>query len=99
MKALALYVILVVIGAFIATAIGYGVEISGGISWQICWFPFVSCFSIVVSASTLSLLVFLILFFTNFVVSWIAVIYIMDGSFADADGRLAQLEIERTRRD
>jgi hypothetical protein len=99
MKALVLYVILVATGAFIAAAIGYGVEMSGGISWQICWFPFLSCFTIAVAASTLSLLVFLLLFFANFVVSWIAVIYIMDGSFADADGRLAQLEIERAQRD
>lgn len=50
-----------------------------------------------VSASA-SLIVFLALFFTNFVVSWIAVIYIMDGSFKDAQGHQAQLEIERTGR-
>ncbi len=42
-----------------------------------------------------SLIVFLALFFANFVVSWIAVILVMDGSLKDADGRKAQLEIER----
>jgi divalent metal cation (Fe/Co/Zn/Cd) transporter len=45
-----------------------------------------------------SLIVFLALFFANFVISWIAVIYIMDGSFKDAQGRQAQAEIERARR-
>jgi hypothetical protein len=42
-----------------------------------------------------SLVVFLALFFANFVVSWIAVIFIMDGSLQDAQGRRAQNEIER----
>ena len=42
-----------------------------------------------------SVFVFLILFFANFVVSWIAVIFVMDGSFKDALGRQAQIEIER----
>jgi hypothetical protein len=32
------------------------------------------------------------------VVSWIAVILIMDGSLKDAQGRQAQIEIERARR-
>jgi hypothetical protein len=50
-----------------------------------------------VSATT-SLMVFLALFFANFVVSWIAVILIMDGSLKDADGQKAQLEIERAAR-
>jgi len=45
-----------------------------------------------------SLIVFLALFFTNFAASWIAVILIMDGSLKDAQGRQAQLEIERARR-
>jgi hypothetical protein len=45
-----------------------------------------------------SLIVFLSLFFANFVVSWIAVILIMDGSLKDAQGRQAQIEIERARR-
>jgi len=42
-----------------------------------------------------SLVVFLTLFFANFVTSWIAVILVMDGTLADAQGRQAQLEIER----
>lgn len=46
-------------------------------------------------SATASLVVFLALFFANFVVSWIAVIFVMDGTFADAQGRLAQREIER----
>jgi hypothetical protein len=45
-----------------------------------------------------SLIVFLALFFANFAVSWIAVIYIMDGSFKDAQGQQAQLDIERAGR-
>lgn len=45
-----------------------------------------------------SLIVFLVLFFANFAVSWIAVIFIMDGSLADAQGRQAQREIERRAR-
>jgi hypothetical protein len=49
-------------------------------------------------SATASLIVFLALFFTNFAVSWIAVIYIMDGSFKDAQGQQAQLEIEGTGR-
>jgi len=47
---------------------------------------------------TASLIVFLALFFTNFVVSWIVVIFIMDGSLKDAHGRQAQFEIERAAR-
>jgi hypothetical protein len=46
-------------------------------------------------SATASLIVFLALFFTNFAASWIAVIFIMDGSFQDAQGRRAQMEIER----
>jgi hypothetical protein len=46
-------------------------------------------------SSTASLIVFLALFFTNFVVSWIGVIFVMDGTFSDAQGRVAQSEIER----
>jgi hypothetical protein len=49
-------------------------------------------------SATASLIVFLALFFANFAVSWIAVIYIMDGSFRDAQGRQAQIEIERAGR-
>jgi hypothetical protein len=77
MKALVLYLIFVTIGALVATAIGYYVEIS-------------------VSAAV-SLIVFLSLFFTNFVVSWIAVILVMDGSLKDPYGEQAQIEIERSR--
>ena len=46
-------------------------------------------------SSAASLIVFLTLFFTNFVVSWIAVILVMDGTLKDAQGRHAQLEIEK----
>jgi len=49
-------------------------------------------------SATASLIVFLSLFFANFVASWIAVILIMDGSLKDAQGRQAQIEIERARR-
>ncbi len=49
-------------------------------------------------SSAVSLIVFLALFFANFVVSWIAVILIIDGSLQDAQGRRAQTEIERARR-
>jgi hypothetical protein len=49
-------------------------------------------------SATASLVVFLALFFTNFVASWIAVILVMDGSLQDAQGRQAQMEIERRAR-
>jgi hypothetical protein len=49
-------------------------------------------------SATASLIVFLALFFANFVVSWLAVIFVMDGSLKDAHGRQAQLDIERTAR-
>jgi hypothetical protein len=49
-------------------------------------------------SSAASLVVFLALFFANFVVSWIAVILVMDGSLRDAQGRQAQLDIERSGR-
>ena len=49
-------------------------------------------------SSAASLIVFLALFFANFVVSWIAVIFIMDGSFKDAQGRQAQIDIEKAGR-
>jgi hypothetical protein len=75
MKALILYVVFVLIGALIATGIGYYVEIE--------------------FSSATSLLVFLPLFFANFVASWIAVILVMDGTLKDAQGRQAQLDIER----
>jgi hypothetical protein len=49
-------------------------------------------------SSTASLIVFLALFFANFAVSWIAVIFAMDGTLKDAQGRQAQLDIERSGR-
>jgi hypothetical protein len=49
-------------------------------------------------SSTASLIVFLFLFFSNFAVSWIAVILAMDGSLKDAQGRQAQLDIEKSGR-
>jgi hypothetical protein len=78
MKALILYVVFVIIGALIATGIGYWVEKE--------------------FSSTLSLVVFLALFFANFGISWIALIFVMDGSLKDAQGRQAQLDIERSGR-
>jgi hypothetical protein len=46
-------------------------------------------------SSTASLIVFLALFFANFVASWIAVIFVMDGSLKNAQGRQDQLDIEK----
>jgi hypothetical protein len=46
-----------------------------------------------VSAS-LSLIVFLAMFFANFAVSWLATILVMDGSLKDGQGRTAQLAAE-----
>jgi hypothetical protein len=43
-----------------------------------------------------SLIVFLSLFFANFVVSWIGVIFAMDGTLKNAQGRQDQLDTERT---
>jgi hypothetical protein len=45
---------------------------------------------------TVSLIVFLALFFVNIVISWLAVIVVMDGSLKDAQGKQAQLDIERS---
>jgi hypothetical protein len=78
MKALILYVLFVIIGALVATGIGYWVEKE--------------------FSSTLSLIVFLAMFFANFGVSWLAVILVMDGSLKDAQGRQSQLDIERSGR-
>jgi hypothetical protein len=47
-------------------------------------------------SSAASLVVFLALFFANFVVSWIAVILVMDGTLRDAQGRQHQLDIEKS---
>jgi hypothetical protein len=90
MKALALYVILVTIGAFIAAGIGYSIE-----TYMPPWTLSVFGFELRMLPPVWSLIVFLALFFINFAASWVAVIYIMDGSLKDADGRLAQQEIER----
>ena len=49
-------------------------------------------------SSTASLIVFLALFFANFAVSWIAVIFAMDGSLSNAQGRQDQLDTERSGR-
>ena len=49
-------------------------------------------------SSTASLIVFLALFFANFAVSWLAVILVMDGTLKDAQGRQAQLDIEKSGR-
>jgi hypothetical protein len=78
MKALILYVLFVIIGALVATGIGYWIEKE--------------------FSSTLSLVVFLAMFFANFAISWLAVILVMDGSLKDAQGRQSQLDIERSGR-
>ena len=49
-------------------------------------------------SSAMSLIVFLALFFANFAVSWIAVIFVMDGSLKNAQGRQDQLDTERSGR-
>ena len=49
-------------------------------------------------SSAVSLIVFLSLFFANFAVSWVIVILVMDGSLRDAQGRQAQIEVERAAR-
>jgi hypothetical protein len=49
-------------------------------------------------SSAASLVVFLFLFFSNFAVSWIAVVLAMDGSLKDAQGRQAQIDIEKSGR-
>ena len=43
----------------------------------------------------LSTLVFLVLFFSNLVTSWIAVVLVIDGSLRNMQGRSEQLEAER----
>jgi hypothetical protein len=50
-------------------------------------------------SATASLIVFQALFFANFVVSWIAVVLMMDGSLKEARGRQAQLDIEKSGRE
>jgi hypothetical protein len=49
-------------------------------------------------SSAASLVVFLALFFSNFAVSWIAVILVMDGNLKNAQGTEEQREIERAAR-
>jgi hypothetical protein len=49
-------------------------------------------------SSAASQIVFLALFFANFAVSWIAVILVMDGTLKDAQGRQAQIDIEKSGR-
>jgi hypothetical protein len=49
-------------------------------------------------SSAVSLVVFLILFFSNFAVSWIAVILVMDGNLKNAQGAQEQRDIERSGR-
>jgi hypothetical protein len=49
-------------------------------------------------SSVASLIVFLTLFFANFVVSWVAVVLVMDGSLAGMQGQAEQLQIEREAR-
>jgi hypothetical protein len=48
-----------------------------------------------VVSMTASLIVFLTLFFANFVVSWIAVVLVMNGPLKDARGRAAKSDIEK----
>jgi hypothetical protein len=44
---------------------------------------------------TASLIVFLALFFANFVVSWIAVVLVMRGPLKDAQGRPTKSDIDK----
>jgi hypothetical protein len=46
-------------------------------------------------SSTASLVVFLAMFFANFAVSWIAVIFAIDGNLKNMQGEAEQREIER----
>jgi hypothetical protein len=65
MKALIIYVGLVIVGAVVSGLLGLYLERT--------------------ISSTVSLIVFLACFFANFVVSWIIVIYIMDGTLRRAE--------------
>ena len=49
-------------------------------------------------SSAASLIVFLAMFFTNFAASWVAVIFAMDGSLRNAQGRQEQRDVERDAR-
>jgi hypothetical protein len=44
---------------------------------------------------TVSLTVFLTLFFANFVVSWIAVVHVINGSLKDMPGRQAPSDLDK----
>jgi hypothetical protein len=68
--------------------VAIGAVVSGGIGYYV---------ETTVSAAA-SLIVFLSLFFANFAVSWIAVIFVMDGSLKDGQGRQSQLDIEKSGR-
>ena len=46
-------------------------------------------------SATLSLIVFLSMFFANFVIAWILTILVMDGSLKNAQGGKDQLDAER----
>ena len=48
-----------------------------------------------VVSMTASLIVFLAVFFANFVVSWIAVVLVMNGPLKDAHGPAAKSDIEK----
>jgi hypothetical protein len=49
-------------------------------------------------SATASLLVFLTMFFLNFVVSWVCVVLVMDGSLKNMKGTQEQLAVERAGR-
>ncbi len=49
-------------------------------------------------SDTVGLLVFLTLFFINFVVSWVGVVLVMDGTLKNMRGLDEQLEVERVGR-
>jgi hypothetical protein len=49
-------------------------------------------------SATMSLIVFLAMFFANFVVSWVAVVFAMDGTLKNIRGDKEQLAIEKASR-
>lgn len=51
------------------------------------------------TSSGVSLLVFLVLFFANFVISWIAAVLVMDGSLKNILAAKDQLEAEKKGRE
>jgi hypothetical protein len=48
-----------------------------------------------VVSMTVSLIVFLALFFANFIVSWMAVVLVMSGPLKDVQGRAAKSDIDK----